>query len=144
MPRRPGPPPKDPSQRRRRNVDPVVGRDGVTVVDPSPVSAKPPTLPSWCVVSPRTQAFYAALCRLPQRRTWGDGDWLALWVALPLVDRYLERPGSESFKAWTAAVFPVLRVTTDDLAKARVQLAVAAVEAPPEVAVMDEYRRAAR
>ena len=144
MPRRPGPAPKDAELRRRRNVDPVVGRDGALVIDPSPVADSPPDLPAWCEVSERTFAFYGALCRLPQRRAWGDGDWLALWSALPLVDRYFERPGAENFKAWTSALFPVLRVTADDLAKARVKLEQPVVDGPPEVAVMDEYRRAAR
>lgn len=144
MPRRPGPQPKDASQRRRRNVDPVVGRDGVAKIDPSPVVDAAPGLPEWCDVSGRTLAFYRELCRLPQRRVWTDGDWLALWSALPLVDRYLTRPGSESFKAWTSALFPALRITSDDLVKARVKISEPdEVETPPEVAVMDAYRKAA-
>lgn len=95
-------------------------------------------------MSEQTLAFYAELCRLPQRRAWAEGDWVALWSALPLVDRYLARPGSESFKAWTSALWPALRVTSDDLAKARVKLdEPGEVEVPAEVAVMSAYRKAA-
>lgn len=144
MPRRPGPAPKPAEQRRRRNVDPVVGKDGATRIDAAPVEDPAPELPGWCRVSAVTVAWYEDLCRLPQRRVWSEGDWLALWAALPLVDRYLTRPGSESWKAWTASVFPALRVTSDDLAKARVRFEEPGeVQQPPQVAVMDAYRKAA-
>lgn len=143
MPRRPGPPPKDASQRRRRNADAVVGRDGMVTVDPSKVLTKAPELPAWCVVSPRAELFYRALCRLPQRRLWTDGDWIALWASLPLVDRYFERLSAEAYKAWTSALFPALRITSDDLAKARVKLAESDAQTPPHLVVMDDYRAAA-
>jgi hypothetical protein len=120
--RRPGPAPKDPSERARRNADPVVGSDGWTDVQPTAKLRRVPPIPEWIYVGDVTRAFYLELTKLPQATTWSAGDWLMLHSTLPLLERYFTKPGSESFKAWTAVLDPGLRITTDAMMKARMRI----------------------
>jgi hypothetical protein len=62
------------------------------------------------------------LARLPQARLWGPGTWFELHLSLPLVDRYLTRPGSEGFKALVSALGAGLSLTELDLQRARVKV----------------------
>jgi len=120
--RRPGPAPKNPQERQRTNADPVLGRDGWTEIADVPFAGVVPELPGWCSVGATGRAVYEELARLPQAALWGPGTWLQLHLSLPLVERYLSRPGSENFKAIVATLGAGLRLTEDDLQKARVRV----------------------
>lgn len=121
MPRRPGPAPKE--NKVRRNVDPIVGRDGWTEVSGETLDEAPP-IPEWAKCSAVAEAFYEELATsLPTAPSWTAGDWMMLWASLPLLSRYFERPGSESYKAWTSVLDPGLRITSDSMVKARVKVA---------------------
>lgn len=120
--RRPGPAPKNPQERQRTNADPVLGRDGWTEIADVPFAGVVPELPGWCSVGATGRAVYEELARLPQAALWGPGTWLQLHLSLPLVERYLSRPGSENFKAIISTLGAGLRLTEDDLQKARVRV----------------------
>jgi hypothetical protein len=161
MPRRPGPPPKEPAARLRRNRDtvtgaakpsakptkkppakrtrraaaasqtPIIGIDGWVSIPPGPRTAPAPKLPGWLPVGESAKA-YAELAKLPQAKAWLTSEWTLLQLALPLLDTYLGKPGSESFKAIVTALGPALKLTSDDLAKARMRIAdIMPAEAPP-------------
>lgn len=119
MGRRPGPAPKQPEQRRHRAVDPVVGGDGWTEIAREPSTDPAPALPSWLPPVESAEQVYAQLAALPQARAWLDSEWFLLQLSLPLVERYLQRPGSENFKAIVTALGPGLKLTSDDMAKSR-------------------------
>lgn len=120
--KRPGPPPKNPEELVRRNVDPIVGADGWTDIDPAPNDGEIPPIPAWCDAGEAARAIYEDLARLPQARLWGPGTWLQLHMSLPLFDRYMSRPGSEGLKALVATWGTGLRLTEDDLQRARVRV----------------------
>ncbi|MFC9995738.1 hypothetical protein [Nocardia sp. NPDC127526] len=120
--RRSGPPPKNPDERLRRNADPFVTGDGWTEIDPTPHDGDIPEIPEWITVGPTGRAIYEHLATLPQARLYGPGTWFQLWVTLPLIERYLSRPGSENYKAVTSTLGAALRLTEDDLARARVRI----------------------
>lgn len=120
--RRPGPAPKNPEDRLRTNADPLVGRDGWTEITPEPFGGDVPDIPEWAAVGDAGAAVYQELSRLPQAALWGPGTWLQLHLALPLIERYLKRPGSENFKAIVSTLGAGLRLTEDDLQKARIRV----------------------
>lgn len=122
MARTPGPAPSDPGARHRRNVDPVVNTHGWTELELVGFAGKVPAVPGWLSVSDNCMAIYSELGSLPQAALWGPGTWFELHMTLPLIDRYLSRPGSESFKAIIATLGVALRLTEDDLQKARVKV----------------------
>lgn len=124
--RRPGPAPKNPEDRARTNSDPLVGRDGWTEIADAPFDGAVPDIPGWAAVGEVGTAIYAELSKLPQARLWGPGTWIQLHLALPLIERYLKRPGSENFKAIVSTLGAGLRLTEDDLQKARVRVKAAA------------------
>src|SRR5690349_13578018 len=96
--RRPGPAPNE--NHRHRTADPFVAKgDGWTEIGAEPYAGPVPEIPAWVTCSDAAREVYRELARLPQAATWGPGTWLQLHMALPLVGRYLERPGSENFKA---------------------------------------------
>jgi hypothetical protein len=119
--RKPGPPPKDPSRRARTNVDPVVGKDGWSEIDTVPFDGEVPPIPDWITVGTQGEAVYDVLSHLPQAALYGPGTWFVAHLSMPLVERYLSRPGSESYKALLTTLSSALRLTEDDLAKARVR-----------------------
>lgn len=119
--RRTGPPPKDPSELVRAKPDVVVGGDGWTEIEDTPFDGVVPEIPAWVKCGPEARAVYYALAALPQARVWGPGTWLELHLSLPLVDRYLSRPGSENFKAIISTLGAGLRLTEDDLQRGRVR-----------------------
>lgn len=120
MARRSGPPPSE--DRVRRNVDPLVGGDDWTRIPNAPYEGDVPEIPAWVTVSPRAEAFYAALACLPQAAAWSAGDWLSIHLTLPLLDRYLARPGAEAFKAIIAGLGAGPGLTVADLLKLRRKL----------------------
>ncbi len=132
--RRSGPPPKSPEERARRNVDPLVGADGWTEIGSTPFAGEVPEIPEWIEVGPTGRAVYEHLSRLPQAAMYGPGTWFQLHMTLPLIERYLTRPGSENYKAITTTLGAALRLTEDDLARARVRVAapVSEEDASPE------------
>ena len=95
--RRPGPAPNE--KHRHRNPDPFVSKDGWTEIGDAAFDGAIPEIPAWVRCTDEARAVYAELARLPQAATWGAGTWLQLHLSLPLVGRYLQRPGSENFKA---------------------------------------------
>ncbi|WP_147129548.1 MULTISPECIES: hypothetical protein [Nocardia] len=66
--------------------------------------------------------LYAELARLPQARLWGPGTWLELHLSLPAASRYLGGGSSEGLKALISAWGVGLRLTEDDLTKARIKV----------------------
>ena len=127
MPRRPGPAPKE--NRVRRNPDTLVGKDGWTELTGETLDEAPP-IPEWVTCSDTARAFYEELATsLPAAPSWSAGDWMMLWASLPLLSRYFERPGSESYKAWTSVLDPGLRITSDSMTKARMKVKAAEAEA---------------
>ena len=119
---RPGPAPKDPSQLARPKPDAVVGIDGWTEIEPGPNDGEIPPIPEWVEPSPRAEAIYQYLMSLPQARLYGPGTIWELWLALPLIEKYLSKPGVESFKGLVTALGTALRLTEDDMAKGRVKI----------------------
>lgn len=131
--RRPGPPPSE--SRRRRNADPVLpSGEGWTSIDGAAWEGVVPPIPDWVQVSSLAEAVYVELGRLPQAATWGPGTWFELHLALPLVDRYLSRPGSEGFKALVSALGAGLSLTEVDMQRARIRVQPAEPAVPVEPA----------
>ncbi|WP_109523680.1 MULTISPECIES: phage terminase small subunit [Nocardia] len=121
--RRSGPPPKNPKDRARRNGDPLLaGADGWTEIPSTPNDGEVPEIPEWVTVGPVGRAIYTELASLPQARLYGQGTWIQLWLTLPLIERYLTRPGSENYKAVTGTMGAALRLTEDDLQRARIRI----------------------
>lgn len=106
-----------------------VGDDGWTLVPPGKRVGKVPELPDWLHLTGQGAQVYAELARLPQSKVWLESEWLLLQLSLPLMERYLSRPGSESFKALFSALSSSLKLTTDDLARARMKIAKPPAEA---------------
>lgn len=121
--RRPGPPPKDPEDRVRRNDDPVVGADGWVEIDPTPNDDAPPAIPEWVgEISEAARIIYRELATLPQARLWGAGTWLQLHMSLPMFDKYMEKPGGDGLRTLVNIWGVSLRLTEDDMQKARIKM----------------------
>lgn len=147
--RRPGPAPKNPEERQRTNADPVIGADGWTEVPDSPNEGEVPPIPEWVgEISEAARVVYDELASLPQARLWGRGTWLQLHLSLPMFDKYLEKPGGEGLRTLVGIWGVSLRLTEDDLQKARIKMiheldeaeAAAAAAGNPKVASMAERR----
>lgn len=148
--RRPGPPPKNPEERLRTNVDPVIGVDGWTEIPDAPNDGDVPAIPEWVgEISEAARVVYEELATLPQARLWGRGTWLQLHMSLPMFDKYLEKPGGEGLRTLVGIWGASLRLTEDDLQKARIKMVreldqaelEAAAVANPKVASMAERRK---
>ncbi|MFE5290196.1 hypothetical protein ACFRAQ_35035 [Nocardia sp. NPDC056611] len=120
--RRPGAAPKQPHERARTNKDSIIGGDGWTELTDEPFDGDIPPIPEWIDVGSRGRAIYEELARLPQARTYGPGTWLTLHMTLPLIERYLSRPGSENFKAITSTLGAALSLTELDMQRARIRV----------------------
>lgn len=121
--RRPGPPPKDPAQRQRTNADPVIGADGWTEIPDAPNDGEIPPIPEWIgEISEAARVVYQELASLPQARLWGPGTWLQLHLSLPMFDKYMEKPGGEGLRTLVGIWGVGLRLTEDDLQKARIKM----------------------
>jgi hypothetical protein len=105
----------------RRGKD---ANDGWKSIDPTPrdLSEVPP-IPEWVDVLPGSPAesWYYEVSILPQAREWNNGTIMQLWLTLPLINRYIARPGSEGLKAIISALGPALMLTEDDMRKAKVK-----------------------
>jgi hypothetical protein len=95
--------------------------DGWTEISTEPYSGPVPEIPDWVRVGPDARRVYMTIATLPQAATWGAGTWLELHLSLPLIEKYLTRPGSESFKALVSALGAGLSLTELDMQRARIQ-----------------------
>lgn len=124
MSRRPGPAPKP--GRERRNEDSLLGPSGEWREVPNePRDEAAPEVPEWITSALKSEATlqaYEILAKLPQAAVWTAGDWFAVWLTLPLLDRYLARPGSEGYKAILSGLGAGPGLTEADLLKLRRRL----------------------
>jgi hypothetical protein len=81
-----GPPPKHPTQRRRRNADAPRKRLEAELNLPAPA------LPEADSYSERTRRWYATWSSSPQAARFLATDWQRLAMLAPLVDRYFAEP----------------------------------------------------
>ncbi|KZM71073.1 hypothetical protein AWN90_41900 [Nocardia terpenica] len=100
----------------------MIAGDGWTELPDEPFDGSVPPIPEWIDVGSRGRAIYEQLARLPQARTYGAGTWLTLHMTLPLIERYLSRPGSENFKAIVATLGSALSLTELDMQRARIRV----------------------
>lgn len=141
--RRPGPAPNE--KHRHRAADPFVSKDGWTEITPDAFEGEVPEIPAWVSCTDEARMVYAELARLPQAATWGAGTWLQLHMSLPLIGRYLQRPGSENFKAIISTLGAGLSMTELDMQRARIKVKrpdpAAEQEAAASVSSLQERRR---
>ena len=86
-----GPAPKDPSQRRRRNTDPVAG----AVLPAEGPDGPTPELPGGHDYNSRTLAWYETWRTSPQAAQFLPTDWQRLHMLAELVERYFAIPTKE-------------------------------------------------
>lgn len=86
-----GPLPKDPSQRRRRNADPVAA----TVLPAAGPGGPTPELPGGHDYDTRTLVWYETWRQSPQAATFLPTDWQRLHMLAQLVQQYWEEPKKE-------------------------------------------------
>lgn len=84
-----GPPPKDPSQRRRRNADTIERKR----LDDQPRSHPP--LPGADNYLPQTISWYETWANSPQASRFLATDWQRLHMLAPLVDAYWMQPDKQ-------------------------------------------------
>jgi hypothetical protein len=82
-----GPPPKDPSERRRRNEDNVPRKE----IPATPPDSYPP-LPNADRYSEATQTWYQTWANAPQANRFLSTDWQRLHMLAPLVELYYFEP----------------------------------------------------
>ncbi|WP_436562177.1 hypothetical protein [Kitasatospora sp. HPMI-4] len=83
--------PKDPSQRRRRNADPVTG----AVLPADGPEGPTPVLPGGHDYDSRTLAWYETWRSSPQAATFLATDWQRLHMLAQLVEQYWQEPKKE-------------------------------------------------
>ncbi|MDH6709758.1 hypothetical protein P3T27_006507 [Kitasatospora sp. MAA19] len=86
-----GPAPKDPSQRRRRNADPVAG----AVLPAAGPDGPTPVLPGGHDYDSRTLAWYETWRSSPQAALFLATDWQRLHMLAQLVEQYWTEPKKE-------------------------------------------------
>ncbi|QAU06541.1 hypothetical protein SEA_WILLIAMBOONE_29 [Gordonia phage WilliamBoone] len=116
---KPGPPPT--GNAVRRNRDPNLDQQDWAIVDPTPHEWDYPPIPDIFEPSARAQAFYEMLMELPQSRTWHEGEWINIWMSLPALEAYLEKPSAEKLKSLLQILNVGLNLTQADMAKARMK-----------------------
>lgn len=136
----PGPVPKRSDQRRRRNTDakgPVVK---------AKTAAKPPAKgsadPNWHHIATE---WFNSLAESGQSQFYEASDWALAKLTAEMMDRLLrqgEKPSAVMFTAIQSAMTDLL-TTEGARRRARVELEREAQAAPPSVAIMESYRRAA-
>jgi len=87
-----GPTPKDPSQRRRRNADPIAG----AVLPSSGPDGPTPELPAGRVYDDRTVTWYETWRTSPQASVFLATDWQRLHMLAELVEQYWAEPRKEA------------------------------------------------
>lgn len=134
----PGPVPKRPEERRRRNKE---SQPEVATV--TPISTEAPRADAnW---HPRAKALYESLVRSGQAQFYEPSDWEMAAVACEMLSRQLEgdKPNANMF-AVVMSIMTSLLATEGDRRRARLILEHAEdAEAPPAVALMAKYRKAA-
>ena len=129
-----GPVPKRSDQRRRRNVGPKVDK-----VAASPtVSALEPD-GDWPDV---VQNHFRSLGRSGQAEFYQESDWAFARLICELLARGFRAEKMPAMLV-TAAIADLARlgVTEGDRRRMRIEIERSEPEIPPEVAIMDEYRR---
>ncbi|MBM4707919.1 hypothetical protein GS982_01370 [Rhodococcus hoagii] len=147
--KRPGPPPKNPEDRVRRNDDAVVTDiHGWQEISPEPYDGDVPDIPAWVgEVSEAAKMIYAELSALPQARLWGPGTWLQLHLSLPMVDTYFNKPGGDGLRTLVNIWGSGLYLTNDDMQRARIRVRdkisedADEVPADPKVISMEDRRK---
>lgn len=86
-----GPIPKDPSQRRRRNADPIAG----AVLPAGGPEGPTPELPGGHDYDTRTLGWYETWRHSPQAALFLATDWQRLHMLVELVERYWAIPTKE-------------------------------------------------
>ena len=79
--------------------------------------------------------------RLPQARLYEAGTILAVWMTLPLIQRYLETSkgsGVETYKGIMSVLGPAINMTGTDLQRARIKIKRILDEDTDEAPVVDE------
>lgn len=102
----PGPAPKDPDERRRRNKDPM---EGVAVELPPEDCAEIPDMPlhpehptgEW---HPYSVEFWDALANSPQAKLWISTDWQHLRETLRIYERWMRCQSSTDYVSLERAV----------------------------------------
>jgi len=134
----PGPIPKRPEERRRRNKDSQPEIATVTSI----VADAPSSDENW---HPRARALYESLAKSGQAQFYEPSDWEMAAVACEMLSRQLN---GEKLNANAVAVImsimSSLLATEGDRRRARLILEHEEnTEAPPAVALMAKYRKAA-
>ncbi|AOE43701.1 hypothetical protein SEA_SPEEDDEMON_120 [Gordonia phage SpeedDemon] len=121
-----GPAAKDPSELTGHHSKSVLAGDGWEEIDPDAAVPEAPELPDWVETTDVGRAVYDYLTSIPQAQKYGPGTHWVLWMSIPLIERYLAKPGSENYKAILSTLGSALRLTEDDLARARIRMVSAA------------------
>jgi len=116
---KPGPPPT--GKAVRRNKDPNLDQQDWAAIDPTPHEWEYPPIPEIFEPSERAKIFYDILMSLPQSRTWHEGEWINIWMSLPALEAYLEKPSAEKLKSLLQILNVGLNLTQADMAKARMK-----------------------
>ncbi|QDF15373.1 hypothetical protein SEA_MOLLYMUR_12 [Gordonia phage Mollymur] len=124
-----GPAGKDPSELTGHHSKSVLAGDGWEEIDPNAEVPEAPPIPPWVPVGPAGQLVYEYLTSIPQAQKYGPGTYWELWLSIPLIERYLEKPGSENYKAILSTLGSALRLTEDDLQRARIRMVAAEQQA---------------
>jgi hypothetical protein len=77
-----GPPPKDPSTRRRTNT-PAAEKAGITELLAQPVKAPKKANPKW---QSAVKDLYSSLATSGQSQDWQDSDWAFAWLLLDVLN----------------------------------------------------------
>ena len=136
----PGPVPKRSDQRRRRN------KDESGPVTKATTAAKPPAEPradaNW---HPVAKEWFISLGKSGQSQFYEPSDWALAKLTAEMMDRLLrqgDKPSAVMYAAIQSAMTDLL-TTEGARRRARVELEREAPVAPPSVAIMESYRRAA-
>lgn len=95
----PGPPPKDPDERRRRNADPLDGHGVVLPVEDRPDRPDMPLHPAHPTAEwhPDTVAFWDVMADSPQAKLWGSTDWHHLKETIKVYERWVRAESSTEY-----------------------------------------------
>lgn len=131
----PGPVPKRADQRRRRNKSQT---EVVSAPSTSRTHAPDPN-PDW---HPVAQQWFRSLAESGQHQFYEESDWATARYVAEAMHRNLDsgRFSGQLFAAVMSAMTDLL-TTEGARRRARIELERAEPEIPPEVAIMDEYRR---
>lgn len=135
-----GPVPKRTDQRRRRNVDEGGPVTKVTVTAPTPIAQHPDEL--W---HPIAAEWFKSLSESGQSHFYEASDWATARYVAEAMSRNLNSGERFSAVLFAAVMSGMTELLTTEGARrrARVELEREEPSAPPSVAIMEKYRRAA-